>query len=216
MSAAARREGEPDLPAGDFEVWLREARRAHKHGTDVAVPCGDCRACCTSSLFVHVAPDETGTLARIPVELLFPAPDMPEGHKVMGYDPHGHCPMFRDGDCSIYKDRPRTCREFDCRVFAAAGVEAARPAIAERARRWSFAYADQRGRALHDAVRAAAAHLREHPERFPTGADPANPAHLALRAIEVCEDFLGAEDPHGAKNLHGAEAASRGSGVAPC
>ncbi len=196
MSGADDRTARPDLPAGDFVDWLRQTAEAQRTGADVAVPCGDCRACCTSSLFVHVGPDEARTLARVPAELLFPAPDMPEGHRVMGYDRRGHCPMFRDGECSIYKDRPRTCRQFDCRVFAAAGVEAARPAIAERARRWSFAYADERGRALHDAVRAAAAHLREHPERFPEGADPENPAHLALRAVEIHEDFLD-PDPAG-------------------
>jgi len=189
--------GEPDLLAGDFESWLRDARKAHVSGADVAVPCGECRACCTSSLFVHVAPDETRTLARIPTELLFPAPDMPDGHTVMGYDEHGHCPMFRDGECSIYEDRPRTCRQFDCRVFAAAGIEAARPAIAERARRWSFAYTDRRGRALHDAVRAAAAHLSEHPEHFPDGAEPGNPAHAALLAIELCDDFVASADADG-------------------
>ena len=31
-------------------------------------------------------------------------------------------PDARYGGCSIYDHRPRTCRTFDCRVFAAAGV----------------------------------------------------------------------------------------------
>ena len=41
------------------------------------VPCGDCTRCCTSSQFIHIAPDEVETLAHIPVELLFPAPRLP-------------------------------------------------------------------------------------------------------------------------------------------
>ncbi len=200
--------GDPDLAAGDFASWLAESRAAQADDRAIAVPCGDCRACCTSALFVHVGPDESQTLARVPAELLFPAPDMPRGHLVMGYDERGHCPMFRDGECSIYEDRPRTCRQFDCRVFAAAGVEAARPAIAKRARRWSFAYAGQRGRALHDASRAAAAHLREHPECFADGADPANPAHLALLAVETCEQYL---DPQGDAHPEGASGETGGA-----
>ena len=54
----------------------------------------------------------------------------------MGYDERGHCPMLVDGDCSIYEHRPRTCRTYDCRVFA--GHRRRRPdqpAIAERVRR---------------------------------------------------------------------------------
>ena len=85
------------------------------------VPCDGCTACCTSSQFVHIGPDETDTLARIPRRLLFPAPRLPAGHVLMGYDENGHCPMLVDGACSIYEHRPRTCRTYDCRVFPAAG-----------------------------------------------------------------------------------------------
>ncbi len=65
------------------------------------VPCGSCTACCTSSQFVHIGPDETDTLARIPAALLFPAPRQPPGHVLLGYDERGHCPMLVDGRCSI-------------------------------------------------------------------------------------------------------------------
>ncbi|HET7720760.1 MAG TPA: YkgJ family cysteine cluster protein, partial [Acidimicrobiales bacterium] len=101
------------LPAGRFSTWLVRI------GVDV--PCGTCTACCTSSQFVHIGPDERDTLSRIPKALLFPAPGQPKGHVVMGYDERGHCPMFVDGACSIYEHRPRTCRTYDCRVFPAAG-----------------------------------------------------------------------------------------------
>ena len=103
-------------------VEMRQGRDpAGSGGSDV--PCGTCTACCTSSQFVHIEPDERDALAHIPAELLFPAPGRPRGHVLLGYDERGHCPMLVDGACSIYAHRPRTCRTYDCRVFAAAGVD---------------------------------------------------------------------------------------------
>jgi Fe-S-cluster containining protein len=138
------------LAAGRFSEWLDQLQS----GDGMAVPCGTCTACCTSSQFVHIERDERKTLARIPVALRFPAPGRPEGSVVLGYDEHGHCPMLVDGACSIYQHRPRTCRTYDCRVFAATGVEpdATQPAIAARVREWRF---DVDDRASWDAVRAA-------------------------------------------------------------
>jgi uncharacterized protein len=121
-----------------FSEWFDGFDAAMRGRHDAAVPCGACTACCTSSQFVHIEPDETDTLAHVPVELRFPAPGLPKGHVVMGYDEHGHCPMLVDGDCSIYEHRPRTCRMYDCRVFAVTGVVADQPAIAERVRDWMF------------------------------------------------------------------------------
>lgn len=149
------------------------------HGSDV--PCGECTACCTASQFVHVEPDEADTLARIPAALLFPAPGLPRGHVVLGYDERGHCPMLVDGACSIYAHRPRTCRTYDCRVFPATGiVPDDQPLIAERARRWRFSHPTEHDRAAHESVRATGALLRrEHPDAAPTA--------LAVRAVGIRE-----------------------------
>jgi len=51
-----------DLPAGDFSTWVVEMQGAIRgeHGSDV--PCDGCTACCTSSKFIHIEPDETDTL----------------------------------------------------------------------------------------------------------------------------------------------------------
>src|SRR5204862_263741 len=82
------------------------------------------------------------TLAHIPPALLFPAPRMPAGHVLLGYDENGCCPMLVDGGCSIYDHRPRTCRTYDCRVFPAAGIDISddgdKGPIAHQARRWRF------------------------------------------------------------------------------
>jgi hypothetical protein len=182
----------PRLPAGDFSVWLGAMREALAGKADSDVPCGDCCACCTSSHFVHVEPDEDDALAHIPPGLLFPAPGLPRGHVVMGYDARGRCPMLaEDGRCGIYDHRPRTCRVYDCRVFAAAGIDADGAEITRRSRRWTFTYPGQRDRDEHDAVRAAARFVRERSDCFPGGAVPRDPAQIAVLAVEASDVFLG-------------------------
>jgi Fe-S-cluster containining protein len=174
-----------DLPAGDFSAWLTEMQGAIRGERGSDVPCDGCTACCTSSQFVHIEPDETDTLAHIPAALLFPAPRMPRGHVVMGYDERGHCPMLIDNRCSIYEHRPRTCRTYDCRVFPAAGIEideVDKALIAQRVRRWQFSYPTRADREQHEAVKAAAASLAESGEVLPT--------QRAVRAIETYAEFL--------------------------
>ena len=173
-----------ELPAGDFAPWLAAMVAALRDGTPAEVPCGGCTACCTSSQFVHIEPDETDTLAHIPAELLFPAPGKPRGHVLLGYDERGHCPMLRDGLCTIYEHRPRTCRTYDCRVFAAAGLEVdaeddRKVPIAGQAARWRFSFPADDDRRRHAAVRAAVRSLRA---TSVTG--------LAVRAVEGHEQFL--------------------------
>jgi Fe-S-cluster containining protein len=177
-----------DLDAGDFSSWLDATRRALRGEADADVPCDGCTACCRASQFVHVGPDETDTLAHIPAELLFPAPRRPPGHVVLGYDERGHCPLLAEHGCSIYAHRPRTCRTYDCRVFAAAGIELDDPAkaeIDERARRWRFGHPSLRDREEHDAVREVAVSLRRHPERLPDGVAPTNATQVAVLAVET-------------------------------
>ena len=180
------------LPAGDFASWLVRMRATLSGEADADVPCGACCACCATSHFVHVAPHEAQTLARIPRELLFPAPGLPVGHVLLGYDEQGRCPMLAgDGRCSIYEDRPLTCRTYDCRVFAAAGCDADRDAVTRQARRWRFDYPTQDDRDAHAAVQAAARFLRERAACFPSAAAaPPDPVGVALLSLEVYEVFL--------------------------
>ena len=184
-----------ELPAGDFSSWLSDMRAALRSERGADVPCGGCTACCTSSQFVHIGPDETDTLAHIPPALLFPAPLLPRGHVVLGYDERGHCPMLVDNRCSIYEHRPRACRTYDCRIFPAAGLEVGddedKDLIARRARRWRFAYPAEADRAQHEAVQSAAAFLAEHAAEMPPGAVPPNVTARAVLAVEIHELFLG-------------------------
>jgi Fe-S-cluster containining protein len=176
------------LPAGGFSAWLARIESAIDGRATAEVPCHGCTACCTSSQFVHIGPDETDTLAHIPSELLFPAPRLPRGHVVLGYDERGHCPMLVDNRCTIYEHRPRACRTYDCRVFpaAAVSVDEDKPLIAERVRRWRFDHPTESDRIEHEAVIAAAVHLRRRVD----GPAPANATELAVRAIQVHRAFL--------------------------
>jgi len=179
------------LPAGDFGAWLARMRAALRHEADADVPCGECCACCSTSHFVHIGPEETETLAHVPSELVFRAPGQPAGHVLLGYDERGRCPLLDErGRCTIYDWRPRTCRTYDCRVFAAAGIVADRDAISARARRWRFTCPAPADADELAAVRAAARFVREHAAAFPSAAVPDDPSQLAVLAVWVADVFL--------------------------
>jgi len=190
--------GEPDLEAGVFSSWMTEMQAALRGERTSDVPCHGCTACCTSSQFIHIAPDEADTLSRIPAELLFPAPRFPPGHVLLGYDDRGHCPMLIDNRCSIYPHRPRTCRTYDCRVFPAAGLDNdEKIQISRQARRWRFTYPSPVDQAEHDSVRAAAIYLDGHRDQLPERALPTDTTQLAVLAVEMHSLFLGTDEETG-------------------
>jgi Fe-S-cluster containining protein len=191
----AEGDGSCTLPVGSFASWLAGMTAALQGEQPADVPCGTCTACCTSSQFVHIGPEEKDTLARVPAELLFPAPGLPRGHVLLGYDEQGRCPMLSDGACSIYAHRPRTCRTYDCRVYAAAGVDPAddgKPLVARQVERWRFSYESPLDQSHRDAVRAAAEAAREQREGR-VGSGPRRATDIAVRAIETYTAFLPGE-----------------------
>ncbi len=184
---------ESALPAGRLAEWLTDTESVLAGDGEADVPCGRCTACCTSSQFVHVGPDELDAIAHIPAALLFPAPGAPPGHRLLGYDEHGHCPMLVAGTCSIYEHRPRTCRDYDCRVLAATAVELEpgdKPAIATQVGRWVFDLGpDDHDAVLSEALRAAALYLdgRRH---LPAAVTPRSPTERAVLAVAAHRSFL--------------------------
>ena len=131
---------------------------------------------------------------------MFPAPGLPPGNVLLGYDESGRCPMLLGRSCSIYEHRPQTCRSYDCRVFPAAGIAAGgrdKELIERRARRWRFSYPAEADRREHLAVQAAATFLQRHADCFPDGFVPGNPAQLAALAIKVYGVFAGDADESG-------------------
>ncbi len=113
----------------------------------------------------------------------------------MGYHDDGTCPMLDAGQCTIYHQRPQTCRDYDCRVFAAAGIDAGgddKHVINERVRAWQFTYPTDDDRRAHDAVQSAAAFIRDRSSSFPRGRAPTAPTGIAVLAIKVYTIFLDA------------------------
>jgi hypothetical protein len=193
MSSSSLTESTPGIAAGSFAAWLVRARESLRTDIGSDVPCGDCVGCCTSSYFIPIRPKDTAAFAVIPAEVLVSAPGQPAGHKMMGYLPNGACPMLSAGKCSIYEHRPQTCRDYDCRIFAAAGIDAGgadKSVINNRVRAWRFSYASDDDRRLHDAVKAAATFIQEHRADFPGGRAPTAPTGIAVLALKVYAIFL--------------------------
>ena len=182
-------------PAGELLAWLGQLDVSRHDGRGMDVPCDGCTACCRSRQFIHVEPDETAAIARIPRRLLVQAPGLPRGHLLLGYDQRGHCPMLVDDRCSIYEHRPRACRAYDCRIYAAAGVDPGddKPEVAQRVREWRFSHSGTESRAAGEAIRAGAEFLVAEPEALPRPG--ANNTQLALAAIALRELFVDGSEP---------------------
>ena len=124
-------------------------------------------------------------------------------HAQMKPRSNGHCPIFNAGRCSIYAQRPQTCLDYDCRVFAATGLFAGadKPVINQRIQAWRFTYEDDQAQQLHQATRATAAFLQTHATEFPEGWLPKSTLGLAGLAIKTYELFLDSQATSNAKRL---------------
>ncbi len=101
--------------------------------------------------------------------------------------------MLCAGKCTIYEDRPQTCLDYDCRIFAAAGLEAGgadKVVINRRVRQWRFTYPTRADREAHDAVLAAASFISHRRPSFPANRVPVAPTGIAVLAIKVYSVFL--------------------------
>ena len=184
------------LDAGDFDTWLAGTKATQLDGEEADVPCGSCNACCKSFYFIHITAADVGALHAIPKELLVQAPGLPTGHFVMGYTEHGHCPMLVNERCSIYNDRPQTCRAYDCRIFAAAEMqpgETDKALVSRQTSAWAFSYTTPEATATQKAIARAANWLaseRENKSSYLPGEFlPSNSTQLAVLALQLRELF---------------------------
>ncbi len=112
--------------------------------------------------------------------------------------------MLNCGQCTIYAQRPQTCLDYDCRVFAAAGIaagEADKAVINRRVQQWRFRFASEADRRAHAAIQQAAAFIRDARDQFPAGTAPRNPLGIAALALRVYPLFLSAPAPGGAADI---------------
>ena len=199
-------ECEPDpVDAGDFADWLERFSAALRGSQGTDVPCGDCTGCCTSGYSLQLRSTDQAALQRIPPGSLVRASGFAREELTLPARPDGRCPMLEAGRCSIYAARPQTCLDYDCRVFAAAGIDAGgadKAAINRRVRAWQFRYRDASARHAHAAIANAARFLLERREvftqlglRVPVGpmgrAVFAVKAHAALLATPLQGDDTG-------------------------
>jgi hypothetical protein len=181
------------IAAGPFGAWLEQARESLHGARGSDVPCGDCVGCCVSSYFIPVRPEDTAALDTIPAKYLVNAPGQPREQWMMGYREDGTCPMLTDRKCTIYAQRPQTCRDYDCRVFAAAGIDAGgddKVVINRRVHAWRFTYPSPSDQAAHAAVQAAAAFITTRRDKFPGARAPTAPTGIAVLALKVYAVFL--------------------------
>jgi Fe-S-cluster containining protein len=164
-----------ELDAGPFSAWLDRMLGVIEGEGTSDVPCGSCTACCTWAQSVPIAPDEVDTLAHLPAGAAVPASMRPAGHMVLRSDERGHCPMLVDGRCSIYDHRPRACRNYDCRVFAATGVDPGgdNPELQRQVARWKFTLDTESDRRDYEAAQGAGTRIEPNP----------NPLHAAVEAL---------------------------------
>jgi len=191
MTSAPRPQDE--IPAGNFLAWLESFRASLLGNEGSEVPCGDCRGCCISGYSVQVRPHDEGARALIPAELLVSVPGFARDDLTMAARPDGTCPMLRSNECSIYASRPQTCRDYDCRVFAAAAVVPGGPdklVINRRVRQWLFSYPTELDRKAHHAVIATAAFIRSKRSSFPGQRAPMGPSGVSVLACESYGVFL--------------------------
>jgi Fe-S-cluster containining protein len=188
------------IAAGSFGEWLTGMRAVLRGHGGTAVPCGDCVGCCVSSYHVPIRPADREALRSIPAELLVRAPGMAPDHRMMRHHENGLCPMLEDRKCTIYSARPQTCRDYDCRIFAAAGIDAGGPdkhVINRRVRAWRFSYGTEADRATHEAVLATSAFIEAKRDCFPGERAPTAPTGIAVLAIKAYTVFLEAGSPAG-------------------
>lgn len=154
------------------------------------VPCDGCVGCCVSSYPIPLRPDDRAALALAPDRHL-QLPVVTGQLARMTPRADGRCPMLEADRCTIYADRPRTCRDYDCRIYAAAGLEpdGQRPVIRQRVHEWRFDYAGAGERAQAEAVRRAGQFIRGHAALFPVAARAHSATAAAVLAVQVWELF---------------------------
>jgi len=179
------------IDAGSFSAWLVQAHEALRTNKGMDVPCGDCVGCCTSSYSILLRPHDAA-LDSVPAQYLSTVSGLSYPHAKMDPLPNGHCPMFKEGKCSIYSVRPQTCLDYDCRIFAAAGMDAGaiRPVINQRILQWQFSYESDAELKMHLAVKAASGFISAHTKAFPSHWNITSPSSIAVLSIKVYTLFM--------------------------
>ena len=181
------------VAAGAFGEWLAAMRRVLRGEQDADVPCGGCVGCCVSSYPIPLRTEDELARAQVPEQWLL-GPARAGERWLMGFREDGSCPFLKGNSCSIYAGRPQTCRDYDCRIYSAAGLvpDGVRPVIAERVAKWEFVFSSEQERDDADAVRRAAQFIRTNHALFPPVLRAGSATAAAVLAVKTYPLFLGA------------------------
>jgi Fe-S-cluster containining protein len=164
-------------------------RRVLKGEAQADVPCDGCVGCCVSSYAIPLRSTDRVALDTVPNRYLH----LPTagGLARMQHRDDGTCPMLEAGRCSIYADRPQTCRDYDCRIYTATGLlpDGERPVIRERVLEWRFDCIDREENVQRDALQRAARFIREHANLFPPALRAQSAAAAAVLAVKTWPVF---------------------------
>jgi hypothetical protein len=180
-------------PAGSLGQWLSTMQAVLRNEAVADVPCDGCVGCCVSSYAIPLRPSDKVALDAVPARLL----GLPADGRLaqMNHRDDGTCPMLEANRCTIYAGRPQTCRDYDCRIYAATGLlpDGNRPVIRERVLEWRFASATEQESAQLAALHRAASFIREHSALFPPTTRARSAAAAAVLAVKTWPLFIGDE-----------------------
>lgn len=182
------------VDAGPFGQWLAGMRDVLRGKRDADVPCGSCIGCCVSSYPIPLRPEDVRARAEVPEAFLLGRTGSGD-RWLMGFREDGSCPFMNERKCGIYADRPQTCRDYDCRIYAAAGLvpDGNRPVIEQRVREWVFTFETDAQRAEAAAVRRAAGFVRVNAALFPANVRAGSTTAAAVLAVKTYPLFMTAE-----------------------
>lgn len=177
--------------AGSFGDWLSTMRAVLRGEAVADVPCGDCIGCCVSSYPIPLRPEDVRARAEVPEQFLL-GNAAPGERWLMGFREDGRCPFMDQGRCGIYDGRPQTCRDYDCRLYAAAGLvpDGNRVVIEQRVGEWRFSFSSAAELAQAEAVRRAAQFIRDNAVLFPPGMRARSATAAAVLAVKTYPVFL--------------------------
>jgi hypothetical protein len=180
------------VAAGAFGEWLAAMREVLRGERDADVPCGSCVGCCVSSYPIPLRPEDELARTQVPEQWLL-GPARAGERWLMGFREDGSCPFLSQRCCSIYAGRPQTCRDYDCRIYAAAGLlpDGGRPVIAERVGAWEFGFSSRQDNADAEAVRQAAQFIRANQALFPPAMRAGSATAAAVLAVKTYPLFHG-------------------------
>jgi len=95
-----------------FAAVARRIARERAGGASAVVDCGTCTQCCREPQNIELTPAELAS------------PILRHDGKYLLRQPDGSCTHLIDGRCTVYDQRPRSCRSFDCRALAVAMCKA--------------------------------------------------------------------------------------------